>query len=86
MAVVPYKEYHIKKKIIFYKVMYVRTVFSQCWLGPRKTDLRHMQSSEIKFLRSVKDCVEEKRKQNETIRKELNIQSVALQAELYKGR
>ena len=40
---------------------------SECW-APRKRDLRQKESSEMKFLRSMKGCVIGDRIQNTTIR------------------
>ena len=54
-----------------------------CWT-PRERDFRQVESSEMKVLRSVKDCVRGDRIRNAAVRHELKIQSATLQVVMYK--
>lgn len=74
-------------QIKFYKVMAVPTVLygSECWV-PKKNELRQIESSEMKFLRSVKGCTRLDKLRNTQIRDELGVQAVTDKLQEYKHR
>ena len=54
--------------------------------APRKKHYRQMETSEIKYLRSVKGCIRLDHIKNEDIRQELKVQPVTELAKNYKKR